>query len=92
MILLCQYLIYRVSPAATFLDRFLFPGFFQAAWTQIKDMVVRGAPAIGVTGVLSLATDLVTNKNAGGSFATVDEAQTYIFETLDYLVTRCHRM
>lgn len=52
-------------------------------------MVVRGAPAIGVTGALSLAADLIANKKAGGSFTTVDETQKYIFDTLDYLVTRC---
>ena len=50
---------------------------------------MRGAPAIGVTGALSLAADLVTNKRAGGAFASVAEAQAYIVETLDYLVTRC---
>ena len=50
---------------------------------------MRGAPAIGVTGALSLAADLVTNKQAGGAFASVAEAQAYIVETLDYLVTRC---
>jgi|LauGreSBDMM110SN_4_FD.fasta_scaffold187737_2 spore maturation protein SpmB len=53
-------------------------------------MVVRGAPAIGVTGALSLAVDLVANHGAGGSFASVEETQKYIFDTLDYLVTRCN--
>lgn len=52
-------------------------------------MVVRGAPAIGVTGALSLAVDLVANKGAGSAFASLAEAESYIVETLDYLVTRC---
>jgi methylthioribose-1-phosphate isomerase len=52
-------------------------------------MVVRGAPAIGVTGALSLAVDLTINKNQGNSFSSVPEALSYIFQTLDYLVTRC---
>ena len=51
-------------------------------------MVVRGAPAIGVTGALSLAVDLVANKGAGAAFSSVAETETYIVETLDYLVTR----
>ena len=60
----------------------------KAAWTQIRDMVVRGAPAIGVTGALALAVELHSNKGAGSSFTSADDAVKYIFETLDYLVTR----
>ncbi|GAX82127.1 hypothetical protein CEUSTIGMA_g9555.t1 [Chlamydomonas eustigma] len=59
----------------------------QIAWIHIKDMVVRGAPAIGVTGALALAVDLTNNKSRGSSFSSVQEAVSYIFETLDYLVT-----
>ena len=61
----------------------------QAAWAHIRDMVVRGAPAIGVTGALSLAVDLTNNKDGGEAFASVAEAVEYINTTLDYLVTRC---
>jgi methylthioribose-1-phosphate isomerase len=60
----------------------------QTAWQHIKDMVVRGAPAIGVTGALALAVDLVS-KGAGSQFADVQAAVQGISETLDYLVTRC---
>ncbi len=63
----------------------------QVAWAHIKDMVVRGAPAIGVTGALSLAVDLVANKQSGDSFASAEEARAYINDTLDYLVTRWER-
>jgi hypothetical protein len=59
----------------------------QTAWQHIKDMVVRGAPAIGVTGALSLAVDLVS-KGAGSQFADVQAAVQGISETLDFLVTR----
>ncbi len=60
----------------------------QTSYHHIKDMVVRGAPAIGVTGVLTIAADLVSNKGAGATFGGVDEAVTYIRSTADYLVTR----
>lgn len=59
----------------------------QAAWQHIKDMVVRGAPAIGVTGALALAVDLVS-KGAGSQFADAAAAVQGISDTLDYLVTR----
>jgi methylthioribose-1-phosphate isomerase len=61
----------------------------KTAWHHIRDMVVRGAPAIGVTGVLAIAADLVTNKGAGSAFKDATDAVTYINTTLDYLVTRC---
>ncbi len=51
-------------------------------------MVVRGAPAIGVTGALALAMDLVTHKGSGSAFGSKEEALAYINETLDFLVTR----
>jgi methylthioribose-1-phosphate isomerase len=60
----------------------------QTAWQHIKDMVVRGAPAIGVTGALSMAIELHCNKAGGTAFASVDEAVSYISSTLDYLVSR----
>lgn len=60
----------------------------QTAWQHIKDMVVRGAPAIGVTGALALAVDLVA-KGAGSQFSSVDDTVKGINATLDFLVTRC---
>jgi methylthioribose-1-phosphate isomerase len=59
----------------------------QAAWQQIKDMVVRGAPAIGVTGALALAVHLV-NGGAGKQYSSVQECVQDIHKTMDYLVTR----
>ncbi|EFJ49530.1 eukaryotic translation initiation factor 2B alpha [Volvox carteri f. nagariensis] len=59
----------------------------KAAWTQIRDMVVRGAPAIGCTGALAMAVELQTHKGAGTEFSSVKEATDYINSTLDYLVT-----
>jgi len=57
------------------------------AWNAIKDMVVRGAPAIGVTGALALAVNLVTEKKGGEEFSSIDEAKQHIRQTMDYLVT-----
>lgn len=48
---------------------------------------MRGAPAIGVTGALSLAQDIWTNKNKGGAFSSAAEASSYVASTMDYLVT-----
>eukprot|EP00798_Chlamydomonas_sp_ICE-L_P015325 gene15325-21409_t len=59
----------------------------QSAWAHIKDMVVRGAPAIGVTGALAMAVDLTVNKSAGTALGSLAEAVEYINTTLDYLVT-----
>ena len=50
-------------------------------------MVVRGAPAIGVTGALSLAQDLWTNKGQGAAFSSPLEAAAYVSSTMDFLVT-----
>jgi methylthioribose-1-phosphate isomerase len=59
-------------------------------WLHIKDMVVRGAPAIGVTGVLTIAVDLVANHSAGSAFGgSAADALAYVVKTADYLVTRC---
>eukprot|EP00884_Botryococcus_braunii_P014980 jgi/Botrbrau1/23483/Bobra.106_1s0035.1 len=57
-----------------------------AAWTAIKDMVVRGAPAIAIAAALALAVDLV-NKGGGSQFESAAEAAAYVKEQLDYLVT-----
>lgn len=58
----------------------------KVAWQHIRDMVVRGAPAIGVTGALSLAVELRQGGN-GKQFSTVEEAASKIGELLDFLVT-----
>ena len=55
-----------------------------AAWTAIKDMAVRGAPAIAIAAALSLAVDLSQHRSWESGAAAVQ----HIREKLDYLVTR----
>lgn len=55
-----------------------------AAWTAIKDMAVRGAPAIAIAAALSLAVDLSQHRTWESGAAAVQ----HIREKLDYLVTR----
>jgi methylthioribose-1-phosphate isomerase len=50
-------------------------------------MVVRGAPAIGITAALALATELV--KQGGGSqFSSAQEAAEFVQEQAAFLETR----
>lgn len=57
------------------------------AHTHIKQMTVRGAPAIAVAGVLALAVEL-QNAGAGSQFDSAASACDTIKAKLDYLVTR----
>lgn len=52
-------------------------------WNAIRDMVVRGAPAIAIAAALSLAVE-VENVNFVGSS---EEAAAFLIEKLDYLVS-----
>jgi len=61
----------------------------QAAWQHIKDMVVRGAPAIGVTGALALAAHLRKGGMGKQYNGNVQTAVEDVCSTMDYLVTRC---
>jgi methylthioribose-1-phosphate isomerase len=45
-------------------------------------MKVRGAPAIAICGVLSIAVELIKRK-----FQTINEIKQFASESLDYLVT-----
>ncbi|CAG9461929.1 unnamed protein product [Pedinophyceae sp. YPF-701] len=56
----------------------------QDAWQMIKDMVVRGAPAIGITGALALAEDL---RRQRGTFASPADVSAHVATTMDFLVT-----
>ena len=58
-----------------------------AAWSAIKDMVVRGAPAIAIAAALALAADLVSKGN-GSQFSSGAEAAQHIKQQLEYLITR----
>ena len=59
----------------------------ETAWSAIKDMAVRGAPAIAIAAALALAADLIAS-GAGRQFASADAAAQHIKKQLDYLVTR----
>ncbi len=59
----------------------------QSAWFAIKDMAVRGAPAIAIAAALALAADLVA-AGSGRQFSSAEAAAQHIKEQLDYLVTR----
>lgn len=61
------------------------------AWTAIREMAVRGAPAIGVSAALGLAIEL-HNGGSGSQFGSASEAVDHIGARLDYLVTRCARL
>lgn len=50
----------------------------------INEMAVRGAPAIGITGALSLATDLLKHQ---ASLATANDVCAHALSKADYLVT-----
>ena len=54
----------------------------------IKEMAVRGAPAIAVAGMLGLAVQL-HNDGAGKQFNSAQEAAEQIRMRVDYLLTRC---
>ncbi|XP_065072148.1 methylthioribose-1-phosphate isomerase-like [Rhopilema esculentum] len=51
-------------------------------WRAIKEMKIRGAPAIAVLGCLSLAVDLLKQ-----DFQSKDTLVNYVAEKLDYLVS-----
>ena len=55
-------------------------------WTAIRDMTVRGAPAIADAAALSLAVDLV-QAGSGSQFASAADAVDQINSKLDYLAT-----
>eukprot|EP00899_Mesostigma_viride_P028116 jgi/Mesvir1/848/Mv17421-RA.1 len=58
-------------------------------WHAIKDMAVRGAPAIAISAALSLAAALANrgSPDNGYGFAGPQEAAAYISDQLDYLVS-----
>lgn len=55
-------------------------------WKAIRDMTVRGAPAIGISAALSLAVELDIG-GKGKQFPSAGEAVSFIFERLDHLAT-----
>ena len=55
-----------------------------ACWTAIKDMNVRGAPAIAIAAALALAVDL---DGAKGSLATAGDVSAFVATKMDHLNT-----
>ncbi|KAI5674239.1 hypothetical protein M9H77_14603 [Catharanthus roseus] len=53
-------------------------------WAAIRDMVVRGAPAIAIAAALSLAVEVYNLKDFNG---TSEEASSFLDKKLDYLVS-----
>lgn len=57
------------------------------AWDAIKQMRVRGAPAIAIVAALSLAVELQNSLDTDGQSMTVGSMVSFLGEKLDYLVT-----
>ena len=55
-----------------------------ACWTMIRDMNVRGAPAIAIAAALALAVDLEASK---ASFTSSAETSAFVAKKLDHLFT-----
>ncbi|KAK6152020.1 hypothetical protein DH2020_014655 [Rehmannia glutinosa] len=53
-------------------------------WDAIKDMVVRGAPAIAIAAALSLAVEV---SNVGAFSGSTNDAASFLSNKLDYLVS-----
>lgn len=54
------------------------------AWTAIKEMNVRGAPAIAIAAALALAVELDAKR---GTFATVEDVEAFASERFDHMFT-----
>lgn len=59
----------------------------QDGWHAIKEMRVRGAPAIAIVAILSLAVELNNLKIGGKLPSSSEEVGLFIIEKLHYLVT-----
>ncbi|KAI9814731.1 MAG: S-methyl-5-thioribose-1-phosphate isomerase [Pycnora praestabilis] len=55
------------------------------AWRAIKDMRVRGAPAIAIVAALALAVELTTLQQKKKLPSVAEEVKTFVEEKLDYL-------
>ena len=55
-----------------------------ACWRAIKDMNVRGAPAIAIAAALALAVELEKKK---GELATCEAAEAFVHERFDHMYT-----
>ena len=57
------------------------------AWHAIKEMRVRGAPAIAIVAALALGVELYTIQAGGKLSDSAEEVQVFVAEKLKYLVT-----
>ncbi|KAL3456831.1 Methylthioribose-1-phosphate isomerase [Aspergillus heterothallicus] len=70
-----------------FVERYFEIRTSEEAWQAIKNMQVRGAPAIAIVAALSLASELQGLVSAQKLPLAAEEAGTFIIERLDYLVS-----
>ncbi|KAH0562388.1 S-methyl-5-thioribose-1-phosphate isomerase [Trichoglossum hirsutum] len=56
-------------------------------WHAIKEMRVRGAPAIAIVATLALAVELETMQTSGKLPETAEEVKEFVHQKLNYLVT-----
>lgn len=56
-------------------------------WHAIKDMKVRGAPAIAIVAMLALASELHSLEVDGKTPEAAEETRAYIAKQLEYLLT-----
>ncbi|KAJ5736661.1 Methylthioribose-1-phosphate isomerase [Penicillium malachiteum] len=70
-----------------FVEKFIPIQSTEDGWHAIKDMKVRGAPAIAIVAMLSLAAELHTLSAASKVPESPEETQALIISKLNYLVT-----
>ncbi|PYI09065.1 putative translation initiation factor [Aspergillus sclerotiicarbonarius CBS 121057] len=70
-----------------YVERFITIQTTEEAWHAIKDMRVRGAPAIAIVAALALASELHKLIAHNEISQNAEEVQTFIMEKLDYLVS-----
>lgn len=70
-----------------FIEKYLPIRTAEDGWHVIRDMKVRGAPAIAIVAMLAIASELHTLGTAGKISESAEETQDYIEKKLAYLVT-----
>lgn len=70
-----------------FVEKYIAIETAEDGWNAIKDMKVRGAPAIAIVAMLALASELHALSAAGKVPASAEETKALIAQKLDYLVT-----
>ncbi|KAL2819957.1 Methylthioribose-1-phosphate isomerase [Aspergillus cavernicola] len=70
-----------------FVERYIEVGTSEEGWRTIKKMQVRGAPAIAIVAVLSIASELQGLVTQNKLPSSAEEAEAFIIERLNYLVS-----